>query len=280
MLCLCMVGTHLSAQPTNIYAFDFKRGGDNFEILTAYNLTGFNSQGSNIDPVFASEDVLLISSNHFDKTQQDILQLDMSTKTIRRITQTEGSETRPEMLTDDQNFTVIYDSEGKKELIKYPLNLEFPGITLDQKLPSIDDYAWRKFNELYILESKTKRKLSFFDKTAGEKTVMSENVGDFVVDKYNNLIFTEVLADKTVMLKKYDTKRSKYKTYSDVEIRSTLLCYLSDHKVLTAKGSKLYLYNLASESIWEEVLDLSDYGIENIVDIKIQKNLMLIVDKS
>ncbi len=278
---LFLVLTHV-VTGQNIYKFNLQKLGDGYTLSNAKLLTGFNKGGINTDPSFMQDGKLLIVSNHFDKNQLDVLQLDIARKTITRITHTDVTERYPVELGDKTHFSTILKEQSGTSFHKYPLDRSSKGSTIAPNLRSLNAYAWVRFGECYILEGKGVNRLSFVDLVDSSNGLrMLDNVGESIqVDKYKNLVFTQKLSANNVLLKKYDVKRKEYKTYSKTIDNTQIIAYTQDHKVLAASGSKLYVFNLAATSIWEEVADLSKYGINKVGQLLVNKGQLIVVDKS
>ena len=278
-LMLGLQSAELTGQSSNIYAFNFVKSGDNVTLSNARILTAFNANGKNIDPTFVNESTLLISSNYFDKGQQDIVKMDLSTKKLTRLTQTPQSELQPEVVSDGQ-FTVILRESGTSGVLhSYPLNLSNGGTTKINNMPSLTNYTWSKNeNNLYTLEGEGR--LLQLEGSNYKRSLLLDNVkSNLLLDKYNHLIFAHSLSANTTLLKKYDTAKKEYKTYAKTINGTSVIAYLSNHQILAASGSKLYLYNLVTTSLWEEVVDLTEYGIDNVSELIMGKNTMIVVAK-
>ncbi len=281
LLCL-FIGLTSYGQSLNIYQFGFTKVGDGYSLKNAKLLTGFNKTGFNADPSFSDDNTLLISSNHFDKDQIDILQLELDVKKITRVTHTSESERHPVLMGDKEYFSVVLKGKSGNAFYKYPLDRANQGSTIKPNLKGLTGYQWVRFGEAYILEGKGVNRLSYLNLTDSSKDKrMLDNIGEAIqVDKYRNLIFTQAVSPTNVQLKKYDIQKKEYKTYAKTVNNTNVIEYLQDHKVLAASGSKLYVYNLASTSIWEEVADLRDYGISDIVQLVVNNGKLIVVDKS
>jgi len=269
----------MAAQSSNIYAFNIMNSGDNITLSNARILTAFNANGNNIDPTFINESTLLISSDYFDDSQQDIVKMDMSTKKLTRLTQTPQSELQPAVVSDGKFTVLLKENDSRAVLHSYPLNLSDGGSTLISNMPSITNYKWtKKEQSLYTLEGQGR--LLELEGNNYNKNVLLDNVkGNLLIDKYKHLVFAHSLSSNSTLLKKYDTIKKEYKTYAKTINSTTVLTYLDNHKILAASGSKLYLYNLVTTSLWEQVADLTEYGIDNISELVIEKNTLIVVAK-
>lgn len=269
----------LTAQSSNIYAFNILNSGDNVSLSNARILTAFNANGNNIDPAFVNESTLLISSDYFDAKQQDIIKLDLGSKKLTRMTQTGQSELQPSVVSDGKFTVILQESNTRGVLHSYPLNLSNGGTSLISNMPTLTGYTWTASeNKLYTLEGQGR--LLELEGSYFEKSLLLDNVkGNLLIDKYKHLIFAHSLSSNSTLLKKYDTSKKEYKTYAKTINGTTVLTYLDSHKILAASGNKLYLYNLVTTSLWEEVADLTEYGIDDITELVIEKNTLIVVAK-
>lgn len=280
--CFLLLSIIASSQSLNVYQFGFNKVGDGYTLNNAKLLTGFNKAGFNADPSFSDENTLLISSNHFDKSQIDVIQLELDAKKMTRITHTPDSERYPVLMGDKENFSVVLKGDSGNSFYKYPLDRTNKGGAIIPNLKGLTGYIWVRFGEVYVLEGKGVNRLSYLNMVSpNENKRMLDNIGEAIkVDKYKNLIFTQAVGPTNIQLKKYDVKKGEYKTYAKTVNGTKVIEYLQDHKILAASGSKLYVYNLASTSIWEEVADLKEYGITDIVQLVVNKDKLIVVDKS
>jgi hypothetical protein len=264
----------LQSQSSNIYIFDYNQVGEGMSLADATILTAFNAGGRNVHPSFINDHRILISSDFFEEGQTDIIELDMKTQVLTRLTQTAESEFYPEEIPGDQ-FSVLLGGNNK-QIHTYPLDLSDGGRTIVSNANNYRAYTWLP-NRQTIFINNTNGQLSSYNLDTAEKSILLENVkSNILIDKYKNVIVAQQESGKTV-LKKYDTTKLKYKTYGKIEGSSNILAYLPNHKVLTAVGSKLYLYNLVTTSVWDEVADLTEFGIDNITDLKVRNNQLIVV---
>ncbi len=269
---------HMYGQSSNIYAFNITNSGDNVTLTNARILTAFNANGKNIDPAFINESTLLISSNYFDKSQQDIIKMDLTTKKLTRLTQTPQSEVQPAPISGGLFTVLLRERQTSGVLHSYPINLSNSGSTLINNMPTLTNYKWTNDNTLYTLEGEGR--LLELQGSNFKRNLLLDNVkSNLLVDKYGHLIFAHSLSANSTLLKKYDTKKKEYKTYTKTINATTVITYLDSHKVLAASGSKLYLYNLVTTSLWDEVVDLSEYGIDNVSEMLLENNTLIVVAK-
>jgi len=266
----------LQSQSSNIYIFDYSQVGENMSLSDPTILTAFNAGGRNVQPSFIDDNRILIASDYFEEGQTDILELDMKTQVLTRLTQTKESESYPEEIPGDQ-FSVLLGGSNK-QIHSYPLNLTDGGRTIVSNANNYRAYTWLPNRQTMIINN-TSGQLSSYNLDTSEKSILLENVkGNILIDKYKNVIVAQQEAGRTI-LKKYDTTKLKYKTYGKIEGSSNILAYLPNHKVIAAVGSKLYIYNLVSTSVWDEAADLTQFGIDNITDLKVRNNQLIVVTK-
>lgn len=275
---LLLTSTLGIGQSSNIYAFEFNQTGDELALSNASILTAFNAAGKNTNPAFINDNVILISSDHFDKTQSDIIKLDLTTKRLTRLTHTPESETYPQ-LRNNGEFSVLLDNRVSTKLHSYPMDLSNGGTSLYNGGSGLEAYTWSPNKRTLYIRDRSGN-LSSLDAISFDKSLLLDNVKSrMLIDKYKNVIIAHDEGSKGTFLKKYDTTKQEYKTYGKIVGSSKVIAYLSNHKVLAAVGSKLYLFNLVTTSLWDEVADLSEYGIDNVSDMIIQRNRLIVVAK-
>ena len=111
---------------SNIYSFDYKLTNDKMVLSNGQYLTNFNPDGYNSQPSFINDNEILISSNHYDASQTDIIRLDLRRQKLTRVTATKQGEYSPTLTVDRRHFTVIREVLGgdvNQRLWKYPICL-------------------------------------------------------------------------------------------------------------------------------------------------------------
>lgn len=276
ILIITVINFSIRGQESNIYTFDYTQINDELELSNATILTAFNASGINHSPTFLEDDVMLISTNFFEKDQQDIVKLDLKSQELTRLTHTSDSETFPSAMSGDQ-FSVLLETGRGNSIHSYPLDLSHAGKTIYDRTEDINGYEWQPNKQTMFIKDASGN-VSSLDMNTYEKSILLNNVHSrILIDKYQNILLAQRETTKTSLLKKYDRAKKKYKTYGRIENGSYIIGYLPNHKIVAASGSKLYLFNLVSTSIWEEVADLAEYGIDTISDLIIKDEILIVV---
>ncbi len=281
ILSLCFFSLVLQAQSnSNVYLFTFIKNGDKLEIKDAENLSAFNNEGLNQDPTFYDDHTIYLSSDYFDNNVE-ILKLDLLANTVTRLTKTPEKEFRTTILKNRKEFSVIKTTGSIKSMHRYPLNLKEKGFPMYANAEKVTGYTY-DFNGgtfVSMQQGLQSNMLGFLLSNEDEPSILFENTGKHIeMDKYGNLIFIHKMTETKSMFKILDTKTQKAKIIHSAMADSDVFEYLSNNELISCKGSKLFKLNIKNNLGWQEIADLSDYGISKIKDLIIRKNKLVVVE--
>lgn len=282
----------------NVYLLDLVKKDSTFELSKASFLTNYNATGINDHPSFATDNKIFLSSSTIKNgfNEQDIFELNLVNKEKTRITETVESEFYPKASPDAYYFTAIReeaDVDQTKRLWKFPVFVKHEkdmGSPLFPYIGGIQNYEWinRTIAALIIQAEKSNR--LFLGKVNDNSTIfVASDVGTCVKKKNNsNNIY--------YLVKNYSNKWTineailSGKNREEIDIQSTALIdalpgqnyfgVLPNNTLITAKGSKLFVYdpsNQAEEAIWKEIVDLAPLNITNIESIDVNSKMQLLL---
>lgn len=279
---ICIATSYGQALPaSNIYYFTFLNQNQSLKINKALYLSNFNGDGYNNQASFIDDNNILLTSDHYDKTQTDIIKLNLLNNTMKRLTNSDESEYSPIYHSKLRAMsTVKVNKKLDHHLHIYKTNGFNQGYTILEDENKIDYYLWdpTTANMMYVVT--TGKKLLLLNTKTGDKKIILENVGRTLKINENGLLyFVHKVADDAWYIKTYDVTTGKInlivRTLNKKEdfelIKGT---------IISGSGALIYQHVLGQSKDWVRMADLSPFGLRNITRLQIRKNKLLVIDKS
>lgn len=283
----CLLGT-MSFQAksqypnTNIYMMDYTLQRDSLFLEYPEFLTAFNDAGYNNQPFFISDKTIYLTSNYHNTEKTEIIKLDLSKKSLSRVTKTSESEYSPVLAPDGKFFTCIrVERDGKDQsLWKYPIDQSNGGKRLLDNLNNIGYHCWLSESEVALFIVDTPVKLILADVETGNTRYLLDNIGRCIKSTpQGDLIIVHKLLDNKWYLKKYNPDLRTFKIITETLPGKEDFEILPDGSIIMANGSEIWKYsNNRVIDTWKKMDDLSDLGIKNISRISSSSNKILFVD--
>ena len=139
---------------TSVFAMDMKSNEQKVLLTDLTYLTEFNASGYNNQPHFRDDNHLLITSN-WNSTATDVLELDLRSKEVKRITKTSAGEFSPTVYGSGENFAVVRQTIDAEEnvdqvLWSYPLDQSNSGTALINNPNTIGYFTWLTPEEIAL----------------------------------------------------------------------------------------------------------------------------------
>ncbi len=258
---------------TNVYLFDLTNNdADGYQLTQPKFLTNFNSSGYNNQPVFFGNDKMMLTVQVPGEKQTDLYHLDLTDKIKTRFTGTYESEYSPSLMptfsTKDFHLScvrVATDENKTQYLWKYPLDRSNEGSAILEDLTGVGYYAWSKLDKVALFIVGEPHTLVAVDLKTNDQVTITANIGRCLRQFSNgDIAFVHMIDEKTWLL-----KRLNMTTYQPELVTAMLegvedFTLLKDGTVIMAKGSKIYKFNRNKDISWQEIADLSRYGLRNI----------------
>jgi len=242
-------------------------------------LTGFNSKGYNNQPQFFSDNEIYISSD-WDSEQTDIVKLDLRTKKATRVTRTIAGEYSPTLLENRKNFAVVrQDAEGNQFLWSYPLDHSNRGKNLLADQNKIGYFTWLSSHKVAAFVVGEPHQLVLINKLTEDHKVLAENIGRTLIADDQYLYYVQKSDNGDSELIRYHLILKRKKTLATIPASVEDLAMSIDGSFYYGNNSKLFILKKNATS-WQQAVDLSNYGINNITRLKIRKNKICLVDVS
>ena len=269
---------------TDILLFSMTPGADSLwrpgtpRFLTAFNRRGYNNQPS----FFSNTDLYLTVQLPTDTTQTDIYSLNLASQTFSRVTETSTAEYSPTLMFGGLRFSaVVVEADGTQRLVSYAFDrsdngrLELPNIT------GIGYHCWLRdtLAALFLVGQNDAPHVLYVAGTRSQKLQrVTANPGRCLIPLFGGkLAYVQKATEQTWYLKIYDPRKQT----SDILVKMPLgtedFALLPNGAYLCGNGAKLWQYRPDRQSTWQEVGDLSIYGVKNISRMAVSRDGKLAV---
>ncbi len=269
---------------TDILLFSMTPGPDSLwrpstpRFLTAFNRRGYNNQPS----FFSNNDLYLTVQLPTDTTQTDIFSLKLGSQTFSRVTETRTSEYSPTLMFGGLRFSaVVVEADGTQRLVSYPVDrsdngrLELPNIT------GIGYHCWLRdtLAALFLVGQNDAPHVLYVAGTRGQKLQrVTADPGRCLIPLLGGkLAFVQKATEQTWYLKIYDPKKQTSEILVKMPLGTEDFALLPNGAYLCGNGAKLWQYRPGKQSTWQEVGDLSIYGVKNISRMAVSQDGKLAV---
>lgn len=277
-----------SSQTDNdLYLFSLeKTSKEEYHVYAPKFLSAFNKGGYINQPSFTPSGDLLVSVRREGDNQNDIWQLSLTLKKLRRLTQTDAFEYSPQIHPDEEHLTVLRKLNGE------PINQQVCNIDLrtgEQKcvaddIRDIGYYTWLSLTELglFRIEGSANR-LSYYNVDDNKSRRITTSVGRTLLsDKEGFLIYIHKFTDAYWYIKKYNPINSAIEIVTQTVAKNEDFALAPDGTYFMGKDNLLFAFHPDRGKEWKQVADLSIYGIKYITRIAISpdsKKLVLVATK-
>jgi len=273
--------SHAQLPSTNIYAFTYKLAHDKMQLTEGKYLTNFNPNGYNNQPSFVNDNVLLISSNHYDASQTDIIKLNLRSNKMTRVTATKQGEYSPTLMPDRRHFSVIREILGgdvNQILWKYPLNQNHKGIqALDDEL-TVGYHSWINSTELATFLVGEPHRLVIHNLLEDTPILLDKNPGRSLITRAGKLYYIHKMSEANWVLKVFDPFTGNVNSITKTVAGAEDMDIMPNGNIIMTSGSKLYMFNPDKQTDWIEVADLSSFGLSSLNRIKVRRNKIVLVN--
>lgn len=174
LLFCCFQITAFAQNGTDIILFDVSITSSGITLTDPVNIT--DHKGYDNQPFFYKTNIFY--SSQADSAQMDIKKYDYQKKTTTFITQTTDNEFSPTVTPDGKFISCILQRKnGKRDLVKYPLNGGMPIIIIDDL--KVGYHTWATNNQLllFVLEDTSTFGLHYYNTKTKEDKKITANIG-------------------------------------------------------------------------------------------------------
>lgn len=268
---------------TNIYHFNITKVANNYRLKSPNFMTEFNKLGYNNQPSYFDDKVIYFATNYYDKDKTEIAKFDLFDNTLTRITYTQEKEYSPTKVPGKDAFSVIrVEADGETQTLSlYPLDGIGYAKRYMNNTKNIGYHVWldKEIVGLFLVES-PHHNLAIANAISERRKIILDNIGRCLkVDKNSNLVYVHKLGE-TWLIKSYNTQTNKSIVLVETLLGAEDFELMNDGTILMGQGSTLYAYNPKNSENWEEIADLSKYGISNIKRVASRRNSLVIVNEN
>jgi hypothetical protein len=245
-------------------------------------LNGFNKSGYNNQPIFISNDELMVTCGIDTSRFTDLYRMNINTKEFFKFSATDGiSEFSANVAPQKGRMTCVrIEPDGKDQsLWSYPANRSDQGFRILPKLKNIGYYCWINQNEVALFLVGSPHRLVIADITSGRTSIVSENIGRCLKYDGNGLLyFVHKITPDTWQLKTYHHLTKKVSIVCQMPSGREDYELLSNGNILTPDGSKIKMIKPNLNSEWQDIADLTDLGIKSINRITVSGDKVVFVN--
>lgn len=288
---LFCINTYAQPLPkTNIMLFDFKQKSDSvYTFKNPQFLTGFNKEGYNNQPYFISDDELYITVQlSKDTSQTDIYSLDIKKNKITQVTATVESEYSPTFIPPigvSKNFEfscVRVEEDGSQRIWRFPLDRSSEGSPVFENIKNIGYHFWIDYRDLVLFAVGTPHKMLVGDSRDESSRFVTSNIGRcFQELPDGSVAFVEKVAEDSWLLKKMDSRTYRTSLITATFPGSEDFAVLRDGTIIMANNNRLYKFNQRKDTNWQEIANLSFYGMNNVTRIAVntaEDKIVVVID--
>lgn len=265
---------------TDVYVFDISPAYEGIELLNARNVS--DNDGYDNQPSFISSESLVFAGNN--KGQTDISEYNIANGIKKWANpETEGSEYSPQLFPNSNDLAAVrLDKSGKQRLYRYSTSSG----SSTELIKDLNVAYFAFYNDEVMLATvlaANQMDLVWADLKSNTVDTLFRNAGRSLqrIPNTNSMAYTLVNEDENLDL--YAMEMNSKESFFICELPHEVqdFVWINDTQILTAKGSKLYLYDTFGESEWNKVASLDEYGITNITRMAISpdgKKLALVAE--
>ena len=236
---------------------------DGLNIEGLSNIT--DRDGYDNQPHFTPDGAALLYTSARDTLQTDIYRYDIATGAVTQVTQTAASEYSPTVMPGGTQFSTIREEPSRQQLWRYGMDGSDAGGLLDAIQP-VGYHAWGDENTvaMFVLgDSLTPNTLQVGDLESGAVSVLAENIGRSLhpIPGRRAISFVHKVSDDEWLIKAIDLDTRSASTITTTMPGREDYAWLPDGTILMGSESALYRW---SDSGWEMVADLSEYGVRGM----------------
>ncbi|OLE55844.1 MAG: hypothetical protein AUG51_01050 [Acidobacteria bacterium 13_1_20CM_3_53_8] len=274
LLIFCAVAMTQTAPPpvTKIFLVDVTNHNGQMKVSKPVSITAF--EGYNNQPSFLPDGRSLFFTSIREGGQADIYRYDLGTGATVRVTETRESEFSPTVTPDRKFFSVVrVEADQTQRLWKFPIAGGTPSLVL-QKIKPVGYHVWIDAHTLALFVLGTPSTLQLVDVLTEHTEVIAQNIGRtlLMIPHQKKLSFVQKISEQEFEIKSFDLKTRQTATLIKALPGNEFFTWTPRGEILMAKGSKLYKWNPAHDSDWQEVADFSSAGISEITRIAVSPN--------
>lgn len=271
-LILSMLGcceTALGQSATDVVVFALEAQDSGFpKLADAQYLSGFNTGGYTNQPWFDSDGGILFSVRTLKDGQHEIFGLYPDSAKYWQVTQTAANEFSPRNTPDPGYLSVLRQLPGDtpvQQVVRFPRAGGMPEV-LTPGLSDVGYYTWIDGDELALFViAGGANQLVHYNTRSGTRRIVADKIGRCLFTLPNTeVMFVHKVSEDHWFLKTWHPITGVITLVTETPGRAEDFCRLVDGTILMGKENRLYAWSPRHSSAWEEIADLSPFGMTHI----------------
>ena len=265
---------------TDLFMIHYSNVDTQFNLKKVTYLSAFNPLGYNNQPQFIGLDELYLSTDVYSLGKPEIIKLDLYSETLERMTMSEESDFSPSPLPNGAGFsTVRIEQDGVTQTLwAYDHQSFSTGARILEGISTIGYYKWLSEEDLAMFLLPEPFTMNITNINTGASKTLIDNIGRCLrQDDEGKLLFTHQIQGGKRFIKSYDLELGKMEVICQALEGSEDFEIIGGSAIVMAKDSKLYYFDPATSTSWTEVLDLSEFGINNISRLAYSRGRIVLV---
>jgi hypothetical protein len=228
--------------------------------------TGYDNQ-----PMFSADGKSLLYTSIREDNQADIFRYDLAKESMQQITATKESEYSPTVMPDGKSLSVIrVEADTTQRLWSFPVGNAQPSLILPNIKP-VGYHLWIDEHTLILFVLGQPPTLQWVDAKTEKAEKLADNPGRTLlrIPNQKKVSFVHKVSDTEWLIKSFDLKNRQMATLIKTLPGKEYFCWTMQGHLLMAKDAKLYKWDAKKDSQWQEVADLSAFGLKDITRLAI-----------
>lgn len=265
---------------TDLFMIHYSNVDTQFNLKKVTYLSTFNPLGYNNQPKFIGVDQLYLSTDVYSLGKPEVIKLDLYSQTLERMTMSEESDFSPSPLPNGAGLsTVRIEQDGVTQTLwAYDDHSFSIGARLLEDVSTIGYYKWLSEEDIAMFLLPNPFTLNIANINTGISKTIIENIGRCLrQNDEGKLLFTHVINGGLRYIKRYDLDSGKIEVVCQALEGSEDFEIIGGGAIVMGKNSKLYYFDPAVSTSWTEVLDLSEFGINDISRLAYSRGRIVLV---
>jgi hypothetical protein len=254
---------------TDIFLVDLTSSKGQLTVGQPRNITkraGYDNQ-----PMFSADGKSLLYTSIREDNQADIFQYDLAKGSSQQITNTKESEYSPTIMPGGKSLSVIrVEADNTQRLWSFPFDGIQPSLIL-QDIKPVGYHLWIDEHTLMLFVLGQPPTLQLADTRTGKAEKLADNPGRTLlrIPNQQKVSFLHKVSDTEWLIKSFDLKTRQMATLIKTLPGKEYFCWTPQGALLMAKDAKLYKWDAKKDSQWQEIADLSAFGLKDITRLAV-----------
>jgi dipeptidyl aminopeptidase/acylaminoacyl peptidase len=227
--------------------------------------------GYDNQPMFSADGKSLLYTSIRGDGQADIYQYDLADESTRQITATRESEYSPTLTPDGKSLSVVrVEADSTQRLWSFPLRGGQPSLLLT-KIKPVGYHLWVDKHRLVLFVLGQPATLQLVDVQTEKAEKLADNPGRTLqrIPHQQKVSFVHQVSATEWMIKSFDTKTHQITPLIKTLPGKEFYCWTPGGALLMGTDAKLYQWDAKRDSQWQEVADLSGFGLKDITRLAV-----------